>query len=311
MNKASGLLGMTVRSPEKAKLGRVDDIVFDTKSARVAYVVMGSGGVLGIAEKKVAVPLSAYTTNPETSTLVLNTTKDRLQMAQGLKSGHWPSINHPSWGAERFWDSSDNRARPAIDQEKPNENPGRASLDQQRPNESHGKHATDLSVNDVDRATADTAAAGRDLEPAKINRASYVFGMTVKDPKGERLGKISDVVFDLNSDRVAYTVLSTETAGGVMLNRKLIAVPIDAYIAIPTSDSLVLNTTKDKLDAAQGFSDEKWPSVTNPDFGSQPIWQHSASRPSTDVPKAQKSDNKDEQRRTDQDKNQTPQKDQQ
>lgn len=246
VNKASGLLGMTVRDPDKGKLGKIEDIVFDNKSGRVAYAVLGSGGILGISEKKTAVPLSAFTPNPETATLVLNTTKERLEMAQGLKKDQWPSVRQSSWGAEPFWGAPASSGTTPRSPEQPNT----------------GAEAPPASQSPNTKAS---------VQPANINRASYVFGMAVMDPHGERLGTISDIVFDLQADKVAYTVLSTETTG-VAFSRKMIAVPLTAYVAIPHRDSLVLNTTKAEVDAAQGFSQDAWPSVSHPDFGQNPIW---------------------------------------
>lgn len=266
INRASNLLGMAVHTPDREKLGKVDDIVFDATSGRVAYVVLGSGGILGIDEKRVAVPLSAFTPSADSSTLVLNTTKDRLQMAQGLKQGHWPSINTTSWGAERFWESPQGKDMSIIDENSPKA--GKSVRDQSR-------YQTPSSVS---QNTAANESNGG--EPAKIDRAHYVYGMAVKDPQGERLGKISDIVFDLKRDKVSYTVLSTENPSGLSLHRKMIAVPITAYVPSPEGNSLVLNTSRDKLQAAPGFNNENWPSVDHPDFGPNPIWQQSSSTPS-------------------------------
>ncbi len=264
INKASSLLGMAVHTPDREKLGKVDDVVFDATSGRVAYVVVGSGGILGIDEKRVAVPLSAFTPSADSSTLVLNTTKDRLQMAQGLKPGHWPSINTTSWGAERFWESPQGRDMSLIDHNKTRVGKSESSANQ--------------APSSVSQNTAANESNGG--EPAKIDRAHYVYGMEVKDPQGERLGKISDIVFDLKRDEVSYTVLSTENPSGLSLHRRMIAVPITAYVPSPEGNSLVLNTTRAKVEAAPGFSNENWPSVNHPDFGPNPIWQQSSSTPS-------------------------------
>src|SRR6266481_5526330 len=52
---------------------------------------------------------------------------------------------------------------------------------------------------------------------ARYNKATGIVGMDVRNHKDERLGEIKDVVFDLNSERVAYAVLAT---GGIPARQK-------------------------------------------------------------------------------------------
>src|SRR5437764_4890989 len=59
-----------------------------------------------------------------------------------------------------------------------------------------------------DQASADS---GQQMtlqnQPAPINKASRFIGMKVLNQKGQTLGKIKDVVLDLQSGQVAYVVL--------------------------------------------------------------------------------------------------------
>ena len=41
-------------------------------------------------------------------------------------------------------------------------------------------------------------------EVQKVNKCSELIGMEVKNPQGEKLGKIYDVVLDFSKDRIAY-----------------------------------------------------------------------------------------------------------
>ncbi len=58
-----------------------------SESGQITTLVIGVGGFLGIGEKDVAVPFSAvrWTTKDKKNYLTLNTTKDELKSAQGLK----------------------------------------------------------------------------------------------------------------------------------------------------------------------------------------------------------------------------------
>ncbi len=100
INKASGLIGMEVQNPQKEKLGDVKDVVIDFNTGKISYVVLSHGGVLGIGEKLVAVPLNAFRPGPEGDNLILNADKQKLEQAKGFDRDHWPSVSNPAWGAE-------------------------------------------------------------------------------------------------------------------------------------------------------------------------------------------------------------------
>jgi sporulation protein YlmC with PRC-barrel domain len=95
--------------------------------------------------------------------------------------------------------------------------------------------------------------------------------MEVKNPQGDRLGKIEDVVLDLTKDRVAYVVLATSR--GPFSAAKYHAVPLKAFQPSSDGKNLILNADKDKVANAEGFSKDAWPSPSNPTWGAQPFWQ--------------------------------------
>jgi sporulation protein YlmC with PRC-barrel domain len=115
----------------------------------------------------------------------------------------------------------------------------------------------------------------------KIKRATDLIGMEVKDARNERIGEIKDVVIDMPSGRVAYAVLD---ASGLLANEdKLYAVPPATFTQSGTEQWLVLNTDKETLSTAPGFSKEHWPQGSDSQFTSQvyrfyhqqPYWQNS------------------------------------
>jgi PRC-barrel domain len=73
--RVSGVIGTEVIGSDIRRLGTIEDVVLD-RSGAVAAVVIGTGGFLGIGEKKVAVPFAALlwnydvgpTTGPSSST---------------------------------------------------------------------------------------------------------------------------------------------------------------------------------------------------------------------------------------------------
>ena len=108
----------------------------------------------------------------------------------------------------------------------------------------------------------------RNEAPAAINKAHSLIGMRVRNQQNERLGKIKDVVLDLQSGRVAYVVLST---GG--FRPKYVALPPSAFSAAASDKYLTLNADKDKVMNAAGFTRNNWPNMASPSWGAEPFWQ--------------------------------------
>lgn len=92
-------------------------------------------------------------------------------------------------------------------------------------------------------------------EVTDANKASKIIGMEVKNRENERVGKVKDIVIDVQSGKVAYAVLST----GILSGGKLIAVPLDALTLQPGAKNFVVDAPKARIESAQGFADNDWP----------------------------------------------------
>lgn len=109
--------------------------------------------------------------------------------------------------------------------------------------------------------------------PTKAEKASGLIGMDVKNPQGQKLGEIKDVVFNFKEDDVAYCVLGE--GGGFFGGQKLLALPMSAFQPSANGKYLILHATKANLAAAKGFSENKWPSVNSQHpWGAQPFWKN-------------------------------------
>ena len=80
-----------VNDPTDHKIGDVRDLIID-EDGRIIAAIIGVGGFLGIDEKNVAIPFDALKLSPESfggkivaKVLTVNTTKDELKSAPGLK----------------------------------------------------------------------------------------------------------------------------------------------------------------------------------------------------------------------------------
>ena len=79
------------------------------------------------------------------------------------------------------------------------------------------------------------------------NNSLFLTARTIKGGKvinmaGEHLGKIEDIVIDLENGRVAYSVLSF--GGFLCLGNKLFAVPCEALSVRPHEQTLVFYVAK-------------------------------------------------------------------
>lgn len=99
---------------------------------------------------------------------------------------------------------------------------------------------------------------------SKVNKASNLIGMNVRNAQDERLGEIKDLVVDLRSGRVAYAVLSV--GGFLGIGDKYVAIPPNAFSFSADDDKLVLNADKARIENAPGFAKSSWPDLNSPEW---------------------------------------------
>ena len=106
-----------------------------------------------------------------------------------------------------------------------------------------------------------------------------IIGDNVVNRTGESLGKIEELMLDLEQGRVAYAVLSF---GGVLgMGEKLFAIPFEALKLDATREHFTLDVDKDKMRNAPGFdkknppqaSDRTWGAEVYKFYGYKPYWQ--------------------------------------
>ena len=94
--RMSTLIGMDVRNRAGDKLGEVKDAIVNTTTGEVQYIVLSSGGVLGIGDRLFAMPLSQARPDDK-GRLVVDVDKKRLESAPSFESGRWPDWNDKSY----------------------------------------------------------------------------------------------------------------------------------------------------------------------------------------------------------------------
>jgi sporulation protein YlmC with PRC-barrel domain len=237
-DKASELIGIDIRDPQQERLGELKELMLDIKSGQIVYVVLGTGGVLGVGDKLVAVPAKVLRSDQEADCLILNADKAALKQAQDIEGNNWPTA------ASKEFDSFT----------------GYASKPGDRIEEAAG---AEPGVEAVIKETEIGATMN-------FIKASDLIGMSVNNEEKQTLGELSDVAVDLPAGKIRYAVLSN--GGFLGVGEKLYAVPMDGFKWGGQRQNLVLNASKDTFNVAKSFDRSQWP--TEPDVAfSKPVLQ--------------------------------------
>lgn len=91
----------------------------------------------------------------------------------------------------------------------------------------------------------------------EVLSAGTLIGDPVRNLQGEDLGKLEEIMIDLDEGRVAYAVLSF--GGFLGMGNKLFAIPWEALSVDTENHAVVLNVQKELLENAPGFDKDSWP----------------------------------------------------
>ena len=95
----------------------------------------------------------------------------------------------------------------------------------------------------------------------EVMDAATLIGDKVVNAQGEGLGEIEAIMLDVRSGRIAYAVLSF--GGFLGLGAKLFAIPWSAFTLDAREKRFVLKVSKEKLENAEGFDKDHWPSMAD------------------------------------------------
>jgi sporulation protein YlmC with PRC-barrel domain len=231
-------------------LGKIEELMIDLQSGRIAYAVLSFGRFLGLGDKLFAIPWQALTLRPHEHAFLLNIPKDVLEKAEGFEKGNWPltreelSRTYSYYGYQPYW---------------------QIGVAAGVPGETESERMAQMGT-----------VAGRD-NPDFLS-ASTIKGDKVINRAGEDLGKIEELMIDLQDGRVAYAALSF--GGFLGLGSKLFAIPWQALQVKLHDHAILLDIPKDILEKAEGFDKDHWPVTTREwlstmysYYGYQPYWQ--------------------------------------
>src|SRR5262245_12515112 len=104
-----------------------------------------------------------------------------------------------------------------------------------------------------------------------VVRANSIAGMPVKNSEDKDMGKVEDVVIDMETGSVRYVAISF--GGFLGVGDKLFAVPFRAlrvqHDAKSKKAHFVLDVDKKTLEKAKGFGKKDWPNFADPRFAEE------------------------------------------
>jgi sporulation protein YlmC with PRC-barrel domain len=110
---------------------------------------------------------------------------------------------------------------------------------------------------EMDNATGLNHEGPRANTPVRRLTATSIIGDKVENPDGENLGKIDNLMVNLEDGRVEYVVLQMGSFLG--LGGKLFAIPFTELQIDPVKEVFILNRDKDYLKNMPGFDQSHWP----------------------------------------------------
>jgi len=99
---ADTLTGEKVVNLQMEDLGKIEHLMIDLGTGRIAYAVLSFGGFLGMGDKLFAIPWGALALDTVEKQFILNVDKELLKGAPGFDKDHWPNMADHIWGSKVF-----------------------------------------------------------------------------------------------------------------------------------------------------------------------------------------------------------------
>ena len=96
-HRAKTVIGKDVKNSQGESLGKIHDLVINFDNGDIAYVVISSGGVLGIGDTLHAVPWKALSLNSQADGFILNIDQTAWKNAPTFKENDWPEVADREW----------------------------------------------------------------------------------------------------------------------------------------------------------------------------------------------------------------------
>jgi sporulation protein YlmC with PRC-barrel domain len=110
---------------------------------------------------------------------------------------------------------------------------------------------------ETDNMTGENHTGNRANTPLRYLTSSTIVGDKVYNHLDEDLGKIKDIMIDIQEGRIDYVII--EFGGFLGIGEKYFAVPFKALSINTERHAFILNQTREVLEQAPGFDKDHWP----------------------------------------------------
>jgi sporulation protein YlmC with PRC-barrel domain len=106
---STSLVGDAVINESGEDLGKIEELMLDLPSGKVAYAVLSFGGLLGLGDKLFAIPWDKLQVSEEDKKFILTgISKDQLKSAPGFDKDNWPDRKmeeeiYGFYGSDPYW----------------------------------------------------------------------------------------------------------------------------------------------------------------------------------------------------------------
>ena len=221
--KARQLTGMKVENSDGQRVGTVRNLVLNMKTGSIRYVVIGSGGFLGVrATLKIAPSRAISAATTKRQTLALNATATQWNQAPAFKWSGLLSLADPNHAREISRNFETSPPLPPI-------------------------------------GTNSLSTTGREIGPnlpvPEFKFASDLIGLRVVNQKQEKIGEVMDLLVSFGDAQPAFAIIS----GGRLSHREnQYAVPLTELSFSGKESKLTLNANAATLQQAPSFDRQIW-----------------------------------------------------
>jgi sporulation protein YlmC with PRC-barrel domain len=216
--KLHDVLGQAVTTPQEKEVGRIENVVLDAATGDLLYCVVTSGSVLGVGGTLRTLPWGVIQGSADRQSFQLQLEEEQFTNAPHFDKDSWPDMEDRHWSdAIQVYYGKTPR---------------------------FGK-----------RLGPDNEPVAQGPRPVLL--ATYVLQGHVRNPRGQRLGKIKDVVIDATAGQVAYVVLAFRDFPP--RRAKWFALPWPALQQSKGLGTFITAVDAQVLKKAPGFARDRWP----------------------------------------------------
>lgn len=305
-NRLTNLMDYDVLNQNGEQIGNADDMVLDFDNTTISYVLVGTGGFLGLGEKTVAVPwdmleMPANSTAGEQNAFVFTGDQEFYNNApdfdvpsmlpdMGAQMDDWDADIRSYWESGVAPGTDDGTSTPETSANPTAAETGTTEGTDQGQNQTQVQQlqgvmlASDILGSTVvaqvedqgqdqnqGEATADPNATS-DPNATAIPQGTASFGTDNMPGTGPMSGTMDDLIVDPATGELQYLVISGDFAEG----QRLIPVPLSSVMWDAANQTFVIQVDPAALQNAPTFEDGQFPDMSAEGWNSEidQFWQN-------------------------------------